>query len=46
MYEKKLISKITEQFNGLFNWLKEIRLKRKVGKRRTKLRFKEEKRRN
>jgi len=38
---KELGSKNTEQFNDLANWLKEMRLKGRIGIKRTNFRFKE-----
>ena len=38
---KDLLSKVTDQFNVLVNWLKEIKLKGQLGIKRTDFRFKD-----
>jgi len=37
----ELASKVSEKFNNLINWLKEIRLKGQAGKKGTNFKFKE-----
>lgn len=41
---KELASKVTEQFNDLVNWLKEMGLKGQVGTNRANFKFKERER--